>query len=251
VTATAPPRTPKPPVAGRGFGRLVSYDLRDTAHPMRAYLPATNAAVTHKAWSTKPSVDQGQTPQCGGYSALTLLQAGPVINDRTASVSGTMIYDRAQTMDEWSNEPHDGTSARGAMKALQSFGFITGYAWAGHAHDAVDWLLAHGPVIVGSAWPDSMMEPTWAGIAKTETPYLRVDRTALSAPDVEGHLWTAYATHTTAKNPDGSVGYIIMQNSWGDGWAKHGHARITIPDFEVLITAEGECVTPVEIINKS
>lgn len=239
-------RTPKAPVNGRGFGRLVSYDLRDAAHPMRAYIRAV-PDITHKAWSTKPAVDQGQTPQCGGFSGLTLLQAGPVINDRTASVSGTAIYDRAQTMDEWANQPHDGTSARGVMKALQSLGFITGYAWAGHAHDAIDWLLTHGPVIVGSAWADSMMEPTWAGVSKTDVPYLRVDRGALSDPDVEGHLWSAIGTHITHKNPDGSIGYVTMQNSWGGEWAHMGRARITMPDFEVLLTAAGECVTPVEV----
>lgn len=237
-------RTPKPPVNGRGFGRLVSYDLRDAAHPMRAHLRLI-PPVTHKAWSTKPAVDQGDHPSCGGFSGLTLLQCGPVINDVHAIPDGERIYERANGMDEWSPLPHDGTSARGVMKALQSFGFITGYAWAGHVHDVCDWLLSKGPVIVGSVWTNSMMTPV--GDAIHGVPYIRVDRARVNDQDVEGHLWCAFGVHTTGKNPDGSVGYILMQNSWGTNWSHIGHAKITLDDLSVLLTAAGECVAPTEV----
>jgi hypothetical protein len=117
------------------------------------------------------------------------------------------------------------------MKALHMRGVITGYKW-GFGIDDLDQGLAVGPMMVGTAWYESMFEPDHAG------------RVFPSGADVGGHEYLCLGR-------DGEFYHFL--NSWGRYWGvpskvsktSGGSFWMRRGDFAVLLENGGDCVQPV------
>src|SRR5678809_1152075 len=137
------------------------------------------------------------------------------------------IYNLAQTLDEWAGEAYEGTSVRGAAKALTQMGRLKSYVWANGAVDVRDWIMLQGPVIIGSDWLMNMFDPTSDGT-------LRV-----SGSVVGGHAYLL-------SGYDAAASRFQMVNSWGTSWGLGGVAWIKFRDMDKLLSRQGEGCAAIE-----
>jgi hypothetical protein len=242
--------------AEKGLGRLPSIDLRDSLYrfsSVRRQLPAPAGKPRYyRHWNVNEKilpVDQGRTSACVGFSAATLIVAGPITHKGVAKTTdeanalGARIYYRALDVDEWEgDDPCCGTSVRAGMQALREFGYIESFAWGYTVDEAKEFLLSFGPVIFGTVWPDSMMRTDPNG-------YLWVAaNSTLTGPHAAGHAYCGVGVNTRGKNPDGSHGWFDIEQSWGEGWGRDGKgkAKITFGTMATLLAAAGEVAMPTE-----
>jgi hypothetical protein len=213
-----------------GLGRRHAPDLRDNKYRLAPPVPK----VSRKSWFAPPVLDQGNTSECVGHAARSLLSAGPVINK--AGPDQHALYRGAQANDEWPGTDYEGTSVRGAMKFLQGLGFVTEYRWAQTIDDIVNHCLTTGPVDMGTNWYREMFTPDRWGYIEPK-----------GAND-GGHSWlVGLSIDVEHKNPDGTKGRARMQNSWGRGWGQNGRAWITLKNLEQLLHEDGEAAVAVEV----
>lgn len=217
-----------------GLGRIHSIDDRDRAFPMKSLL-LKSTDRKFKYWC--PNMwwgDQGNTPQCVGYSWTHWLAAGPKTQPQAralrngAPANPSNIYKMAQQVDEWAGDNYDGTSVRAGAKVLRSHGYIESYHWAYNVEDVIQALLTLGPVVVGTNWTNGMFYPDDEGIIK---PTGRV---------AGGHAYLLDGISTTK-------GLIRIKNSWGKEWGNKGFAYISLDDMNTLIQANGEACIATEI----
>ncbi len=208
----------------RQFGRRYAPDPRDARFPMRAALPA-RVAIVSKFYQIGPILDQGNTPQCVGYSGKQFLQSDPV--QTMDGPSAEQLYHEAQQNDEWPGEDYDGTSVRGLAKALTNEGRLLSYVWGASAADVRDFLITQGTVIMGTDWLARMMTPDKTGLLK------------VSGSVVGGHAYLLTGF-------DASRNCFQMTNSWGEGWGLKGQAYIRFADLDKLIAAQGEACAALE-----
>jgi hypothetical protein len=220
---------PVSPLAG--MGRLVQKDKRNLEFPLP--LATVPSDVRKRYWWVGHVLDQKDTPQCVGFAGYGWLIGGPVTNKPDFAPAD--LYHWAQAADEWEGENYDGTSTLGLMKALKSKGFINEYRWTTDAETLVAWVLAKGPVLVGTNWLRDMFTPDKEGFIH-----------AAGAND-GGHEWRIRGANRDKHCPDGTKGAVRMVNSWGVNWGDHGQAWISIPDLDRLIKADGEAVTVDEL----
>lgn len=220
-----------------GLGRIAAPDERDHRFLLPTRRPEAKAIV-RKTWTAAGVLDQGSYPACVGYSTWMFLAASPVRNK--PAFSPLDLYHEAQTLDEWPGEDYDGTSVRGAFKALQKRGLVSNYLWAFGCEAVIDHVLAPngGPVVMGTDWHERMFEPTDQG-------YLIPD-----GPVVGGHAWLILGADREHKNPDGTIGRVRMLNSWGRNWGQNGRAYLSFAHLDQLIKAQGEAAVAQEVLVK-
>jgi hypothetical protein len=212
-----------------GLGRIKQLDPRNADHAM----PLVATAVRYRMWSGGTVLDQGSTPQCVGYAGWGWLAGGPVINHPV--FTPTDLYHWAQANDEWPGTSYDGTSTLGLMKALKAKGYINEYVWAVDAETLVSWILAKGPVVVGTNWWTDMFTPDRRGFLD-------------AVGKIEGgHEYRLVGADRDKVCPDGTKGAVRMVNSWGRGWGAFGRAWISFAALDRLVKEDGEAVTAVEI----
>jgi hypothetical protein len=222
---------PKPWTGSQaGLGRVVSTpDQRDYPLPRK-----TKAAegVTSKYWmSLGAPLDQGGTSMCVAYSGGRMLTTHPIINKLP---NLDELYRRCQQLDEWDGEDYDGTSVRGLMKALKERGIVTEYRWAEHTDEVVTYLLARGPMVLGTTWRREMFTPDKWGYIWFE------------GHEDGGHAYLAVGANRKRKNPDGSVGAIQIINSWGPKWGANGRAWIAFNQLQPMLDDYGEAAAATE-----
>jgi len=213
-----------PKLHGHVLGRRYAPDARDRKYPMRPLLPMSVTPVS-KYWQVGPILDQGDTPMCVGYASEQFLQSEPLLT--MDGPSPKQIYDAAQKLDEWPGEGYDGTSVRGAAKALTEMGRLQSYVWGADALDARDWLILKGPVIMGTDWLTNMFDPAQDGT-------LRVNGSLAGG---HAYLLVGY---------DAPNNRFKMVNSWGGSWGLSGTAWIKYRDLDKLIARHGEACAAVE-----
>lgn len=224
-----------------GFGRLVApKDVRDFDYPMRTAIRKAVPAPRKRAYNEGPILDQGDTPQCVGYSCRGVLQAAPYMVKSGEGVSAGLIYRDAQKLDEWPGENYDGSSVRGGMKALQQAGYISNYVWADtrKTAGAIETLRAFmnsglGTVVLGTNWYLAMDDVDSKGFI--------VEPTSFSTP-VGGH---AYRLNWWDEKRNG----FLVVNSWGLNWGykNTGKAWMSEALLTRLLREDGEAAAPTEI----
>lgn len=213
------------------FGRLPAKDRRDALYPMRLALPPTPTPklITSKMWTAarRDPLDQGQQPACVGFAWRHWLDVAPVMS-ATIGPDGLTLYQEARARDEWPGEDYEGTSVRGGAKAMQDRAHLAAYVWASSVADVRDWILLHGPVVLGTDWYDGMMEP---GI---KTGIIRAEGSV-----VGGHAYLAIGYSSSRK------AFRIL-NSWGPAWGQHGRAWLPETDMAKLLVNQGEACAATE-----
>ncbi len=220
----------------RRLDRLVSFDERSRAFPVRAVLPDRKPrAYTWRSVTT----DQGREGACTGHAVTQEAAARPVpaFGDplkappdvaRLNTVAYS-AYRRAQQLDPWPGEEpaYSGSSVLAAVKAGQEQGWWTEYRWAlGPGADAAanDVILSvgyRGPVIMGTYWYEGMYRPDPNGALN------------VAGSIVGGHayLLTSYSIKRDA---------VFTPNSWGGA----GAGWISRADLTRLLAEDGEACVP-------
>jgi hypothetical protein len=151
-----------------GMGRLPAPDPRDRRFLARRAMAAVSPPRHDQEWEYRAAIlNQRQTGTCVGHGWKEYLLAEP---DPTGTPhrrpTPFQIYDWAIKHDEWTDNDRDrkrqfGTSVRAGAKALSAFGYLRTdevYAWAFDVDTAIDWLVNHGPVVIGVSWYRAMMD---------------------------------------------------------------------------------------------
>jgi hypothetical protein len=216
----------------RAFGRTIAPDNRDQLYLMRDVLPDEGPQVTSQYWDDHHWWgDQGETPQCVGYSWAHWIEDGPVVHllDRSAPpvVQPSYIYYEAQKVDEWEGEDYDGTSVRAGVKVLHRLGYVTEYRWAWDARTVADTVLAVGPVVVGTWWTEGMSYPDGSGRI---LPTGRVQG---------GHAYVI-------NGYDEATRLFRVKNSWGPDWGVNGYGFLHFDDLDALLRWDGEACLAIE-----
>ena len=218
------------------LGRVYIEDKRDLNYLIK------NNQRTLQQISTPPKVltqrywdangwwgDQGNTPQCVGYSWSHWLEDGPVQQSGIPPIIKPFdIYKNAQKLDEWYGENYDGTSVRGAVKYLKNIGKVKSYYWAFDVQTLSETILKLGPVVVGTNWYNGMFYPNKTGLIK------------IGGQMVGGHAYLINGVDTKTKQ-------FRIKNSWGKSWGKGGHAFISFNDMSRLIKENGEICLAIEL----
>ncbi len=209
----------------RKFGRNQSpHDPRD--YNLKWFIPRGEQLPKEKMWDfPADSLDQGETPHCVGFS-----MAGFGINLPTytpyTNKDGHKFYYLCK-IEDGEPELENGSTLRSAAKVLQNTGAIEAYAFARDKQTILWWLRNRGPIIMGTLWTDTMMEPGEGNILDTSGHFLG------------GHAWIA--------NGIREDDYIRGQNSWGEPWGDNGAFYIHIDDFMELFSYGGEALAAVEL----
>jgi hypothetical protein len=244
------------------LGRLQVGDPRNANYRYRAVRRQLATAIgvektrTRRAWGIdrkRLPLDQGQTPRCVGFSIATAAVVGPktqrgfLPSTSAAEEFANKLYVRACHIDEWAGDDLDnGTSVNAGMKAAVEAGLFGSYAWGENVGDVMDFGVHFGPVNMGTIWPDSMMETDRYG-------YLNIDPdSSMDGAHAAGHAWCITTFDTTGKNPDGTVGFIEMEQTWGKPWGLKdaGRARMTVTTLGALIMVGADIAFGTELTLK-
>lgn len=212
----------------RAFGRLEAHgigDDQDRSYPMRAAIAAV-PLPPFRYWPffARP-FDQGVTGTCVGHGGKNWMLSAPVMQTkRDGPPTPFDLYREACAVDEWTqNDNGDlnfGTSVRALFKVLQARGLVAEYRWASNMQDVIDFVLLHGPVVIGVNWYEGMLRPDASG-------YIN-----LTGSVVGGHCVLVVGHNRTR-------GDFTIVNSWGDWGPKHGRALIRSADLQRLLFNEG------------
>lgn len=226
------------------LGRIFRPDPRDRDFLLARVIEEA-AAPTGKRLHAAPVVyDQGQTPECVGYSTAGLLsvhrhEADPDDPD-DPTFDGAAIYAWANAHD---GDPtvHDGSTVRAGFQALMQAGGkvtastdaaddpvgavdkIANYLWADTTlpdrdlNRVATWLLTVGPVVVGILWYQDMFNPSAEGIV---TP--------------TGGVAGGHAIMVRGVNMDTKM--FCLRNSWG-AWSGTVH-----DDWSFTADGGGDCL---------
>ena len=218
------------------FGRRLSKDENDLKFMMTRKLGKPGLPLpTRKTWPIKAAaLDQGNTGTCVAHAWCNFLRAAPIQTNKGIDELRWVIYDKAILLDEWTDNDLDvdrqmGTSVRAGADAVMGMNRLKSYLWAFSLRPAIEWVLTEGPVVLGTNWYSSMMDPNPKGFIEIKQ----------DAYVVGGHayLWRGVDTKT---------GMARISNSWGDEWGKSGEAFVSLRDMERLIHEDGECCTAIE-----
>jgi hypothetical protein len=217
------------------LGRIHRDDRRNAQYPIRSVLPA-EAGLQDQTWKLVRSgfLDQGQTPECTGYSAAHDLAAEPGQLTKITSAVAHDIYIGARRDDEWEGEDYEGSSVLGASRALAKLGYQGEYRWAGEGGtDMADDLalaLSHlGGVVIGSDWLGDMFHPGRGGLL------------TVSGSVAGGHAYFSrwIAVSKRAQRLRGveprDEPLVGGPNSWGVGWGNRGEWAMWLSDLRRLL----------------
>lgn len=147
-------------MSARTFGyRPSPPDARDQVYLMDVPHRARTLPV-RKTWRMpRPPMDQGDRPHCVAYAWTAMLLAAPITgakflpSDTAGGVKQftTALYTDARTVDGL-DDAEDGTTVRGAAKALKARGMLAGYLWGYDAEAIAGYVLTRGPVVLGVNW---------------------------------------------------------------------------------------------------
>lgn len=211
------------------LGRIEAPDSRDGGHLMGAVLQDAlpRELPEYRYWLNGPILNQGNENSCVGYTCAQWAQTSP-IRTRLPANHGSVIYRRALQIDEFHGEQDTGTSIRAGVKVLEEQGRVERYVWAYSAEEVKQWILAFGPVIIGTEFTTGMR-------------------------DVVGPGWYMNPTG----NPVGGHAYLLngysrsrhafrMINSWRIAWGDRGRAWLKYGDLDMLLRARGDAVGVIE-----
>lgn len=189
--------------------------------------PTPPVAPTAVVWGDTDTVlDQGQTPHCVGFGSAQWGNTLP-IDDHFSNADGNAIYYECKVID---GEPRteDGSDVRSAAKALRNRQRLSAYAFAASIGEACQWVLQHGPVIMGTDWTNDMFSPDSRGFVKP------------TGGVAGGHCYVLLGY-------DPASAVLTFLNSWGSTWAQNGRFHMHKADAEMLFANKGEALAAVEL----
>lgn len=206
----------------RVFDRLVQFDARSRAFPVRALI-AKAAKPRSYTWSVPVQLDQGSEGACVGFAVSHEAAARPVAVPGVTNEVARGVYHAARTLDEWEGEDYEGTSVLAGMKAGQQRKWYAEYRWAFSLEDVILAIGYHGPCVLGLNWYTGMMQLDDKGFLRP------------TGIVVGGHAILANRVNVREK-------WVGLHNSWGG--AVNG--KLTFDDLGMLLHQQGEACIPVK-----
>ena len=228
----------------RRTGRIRNPSFEDTDYLLdEAALRGIRAVQSKRRarpWRIGEILDQGDSDECVVFTYAAFRQAAPFFCARIPWTRRqfTERYKLSQQLDEIPGENYAGTTARGALKAAQSQGEITGFLWVPPTDGediAKEYLITRGPLMQGTDWPAAFFNPDRHGYVRPEDS----PRAAL------GHetLVRWYHGPKHYKYPDS---YECV-NSWGRSYGLNGRFFIKADVFRWLHwQCGGDLCSPIE-----
>lgn len=210
----------------RVYDRLVRFDERSRAFPVRSLVPEHMRDPRSQEWPLALRLDQGREGACTGFAVAHEAAAEPDPIPDLTEADAHAVYHRARQLDEWPGEDYEGSSVIAAVQAGMERGWYHEYRWAFGLDDlvlALGWL---GPAILGVSWYEGMEDPDRNG-------HLHADGAELG-----GHAITATAVDVDNRR-------VRLTNSWGPDWGDGGCAWIAWHDLDLLLGRQGEACVPV------
>lgn len=171
--------------------------------------------------------NQRNTPHCGAYVWLHILEDGPVVQDtipnrKVPLLSPEKFYNECKKIDGLGKNSEGTTILAGAQVATQ-LGLITEYRWAETVDDVIDALLIFGPVIAGTHWYEGMNTGRMTLTGKREGGHAYV----INGVDIEKKLFR-------------------IKNSYGKTWGDGGYGYLSFDSLDKLLKDGGEVCVPFE-----
>lgn len=209
------------------LGRLEEFDTRNESYSVNLALELKDPKTMF--WPSLHQFDQGNIPQCVGFSFATLLSSNPQRVRGVVPSTAEAIYHTAQRLDPWAGHIHDGSTVLAGIKAVKKLypGTMQDYRWAFPFEDILRTLSYIGPVVLGIDWHQDMFTPN--------------DNHIISPGDskkVGGHAICANGVSMENR-------LVRLKNTWGYNWGTHGQAFISFEDLEKLFYQKGECCAPI------
>lgn len=205
--------------------RLVQFDERSRAFPIRALLP-DKAKPRSYTWGCGIWLDQGNEGACVGFSISHEAAAKPVVVLGITDDTARTLYHRARELDDYPGEDYEGTSVLGGIKAAQEVGWYPSYSWAFGLDDLILGVGHHGPSVLGLDWREGQMDTDANGFIHA------------TGDVVGGHAILCRGVNVKGR-------YFTLRNSWGSGWGVNGDCRISFDDMDSLLHSQGEACLPV------
>lgn len=213
----------------RTFGRLIWFDERSWAYPVRSLAKERARSVL---WRCPSWLDQGREGACVAFAWSHELASDPVPVQGVDETFARQLYYAAQRRDPWPGGaypgamPHyEGTTVLAAAKELRRRGIVENYYWAFGAEDLVHGLQV-GPAVLGLQWHEGMQRPDSVGIVKPTGKVLGGHAILCRGFDMEGE-------------------FFILRNSWGADWGLNGDCVIFYDDMAKLLQEQGEACFPI------
>lgn len=229
--------------------RHVAWDERSRAYALPDVVPygvSLPRAVQHVR--VIPVLDQGKIGACTANALLGCLGTEPfasMLRDRDYAPVDLSTFGEALALDVYHDEtvldereipgiyPPEDTGSAGlyAMKVARARGWCRAYRH-GFSFSATVGALVNGPIMVGTAWLDSMFTVGRDGA-------IEVHR---GAKIDGGHEYVI-------DGYDLDEGVAFMTNSWGTAWGDGGRAKIRLGDLRWLLSSrmQGDVVQPVVV----
>lgn len=221
----------------RVFDWVSRHDPRSLAYPIREVIGTPG--IKPRSWNVGTCLDQGNEGACVGFGWTGELLASPDpchVDEATGNAYALRTYHRAQQLDEWPGESYDGTSVLAGAKTIREARYMDGFRWAFSIDDVRDTVIAHGPVVIGIPWHQSMYETKPSGLV------------VVDGPVVGGHCILVYGYHPSARirGEDHQRRFEVFRwrNSWGPSYGIGGNGYVRYEDLRDLLAGTGEACVP-------
>ena len=217
--------------------RLISYDYRSKAYPIRSVARVSVARQARSYTWRMPSVlDQGPDGACVGFSFAHDALARPAeIAGVDFTYAKEQLYWPAQREDEWPGgsypgaDPfYEGTSVLAGVKRYQALGFCKSYHWAFGVTELALGVGYLGPAVLGVWWTEGMFDTDDKGFIHP------------TGAKMGGHAIICTGVSVPGR-------FFRLRNSWGPHWpheGANGTVKVSWDDMAVLLGDQGEAVIP-------
>jgi hypothetical protein len=216
------------------LGRHVNHDPRSRNFPA-----PTAAAVKTVLWSHyAPVLDQGDLGSCTGNATAQLINTAKFavprlrVNRRhyLTEADALALYERATVIDPYDGSyPPDDTGSDGlsVTKAGTEKGYFSSYTHP-FGFDHFLGTIQLQPVIVGTNWYEDMFDADSKGFVH------------VSGDVAGGHEYLCLGVNMSSK-------YVTFLNSWSNTWGLKGRFRMSFPDFQRLLSEDGDVTAPIGV----
>lgn len=212
----------------RTFDRLIEFDERSRAYPVRTLASVAGRQPGDRAWACRARLDQGEYGACAAFAACHELAAEPALVPVVEQDAFSMYF-RVQRTDEFPGGEYPGarprqggTSILAILKELVRIRACDSYVFGFSLHDYAVGVTHEGPAILGLRWTEGMCEPDREG---------RIRPTGRS---LGGH-------GILSNEVDWTMGRCWLLQSWGRKHGVDGRVWLPLEDLEKLLAQQGEC----------
>jgi hypothetical protein len=193
--------------------RIPWFDPKSWEYKVRDLLTA-DEPLRSRHWRCGTYLNQGNEGACTGFAVAHELLARPVEVKVDATFARESLYWEAQKID-----PFPGGAYPGAEPFMEGSTVLAAMKVAKKSQ--------LGPVVIGVPWYEGMFQPAACGCVHPTG-----DKTG-------GHAVCLKGIKVRRKT-------VVLHNSWGKGWGKHGTAELHWDDLAWLLKRGGEACIPIK-----